>query len=288
MNLVSICIPTFNGEDYIEEALKSSIYQTYPNLEIIVSDDNSEDKTLMIIENYRFKTKIPIKIYNHTPNGISSNWNYCIEKATGIYIKFLFQDDFMEPNCIAKMVSVLQNNSSIKLVLCKRSILVEDLFKSDKTKYWVEMYGDLQSDLNLKVENGLSIIDKDIFKQDSFLIEPLNKFGEPSVILFEKNIINKIGKYREDLFQILDFEFCNRVILKYKAAVLNEKLVTFRLHLKQATNKNKGETSDLLKYDDIVYKNYFWYLNTKAKKELLKKHSILVRFLVTIKRKIKF
>lgn len=288
ISIVSICIPTFNGENYINEALESAINQTYPNLEIIVSDDNSKDRTVSIIEAYRAKTNIPLKIYNHTPSGIGANWNNCIEKANGKYIKFLFQDDLLEPTCIEKMVAILEGNNNIKLVVSKRNILVDDSFKSEKTNRWVEMYGDLQSELNLKFEKGIAIIDKKIFKLNSFLIEPLNKFGEPSVILFEKSVVEKIGNYREDLIQTLDFEFCNRIILKYKAAVINEKLVTFRLHLNQETNKNTGKTSDLIKYNAIVYKQYFWYLNTKAKKKLLKEHSVLIKILVAIKRKLPF
>ena len=58
--LVSICIPTYNGAAYILEAMDSAIIQTYPNLEIIVSDDASKDETLHIIEGYKAKTKIPI------------------------------------------------------------------------------------------------------------------------------------------------------------------------------------------------------------------------------------
>lgn len=286
--LVSICIPTYNGEKFIEEALESAINQTYSNIEIIISDDNSVDNTLQIIKEELDRSTIPFYIFNHEPKGIGANWNNCIKKANGKYIKFLFQDDILEPTCIEKMVSILEINPSIKLVVSKRNILVEDSFKSERTNQWIEMYGDLQSDLDLKQENGFSIIDKKIFKQNSFLIEPLNKFGEPSVILFEKSIVEKIGKYRDDLVQMLDFEFCNRIILKYKAAILNEKLVTFRLHLKQETNKNIGKTSDLLKYNSIAYKQYFWYLNTKAKKKLLKEHSVLVKILVNIKRKLVF
>ncbi|MEN3322524.1 glycosyltransferase family 2 protein [Mariniflexile soesokkakense] len=284
--LVSICIPTFNGEKYIAETMNSAIQQTYPNLEIIVSDDASNDDTLSIIESYISKTRIPVKIYNHAPKGIGANWNYCIDKANGEYIKFLFQDDLLEPTCIDKMMKVLETDNSIKIVLSKRNILVDESFKSNKTKQWIEMYGDLQSNLNLKSENGISIIDKKIFKLSAFLIEPLNKFGEPSVILFKKDLIKEIGKFREDLIQILDFEFCNRALLKYKAALINEKLVTFRLHLEQTTNKNEGKISDLQKFDVIVYNQYFWLLNNKTKMKLLKKHSFIMKILVTIKRKL--
>ncbi|MFD0989569.1 glycosyltransferase family 2 protein [Mariniflexile jejuense] len=284
--LVSILIPTFNGEKYITDTLNSVIKQTYKNLEIIISDDASMDGTLAIVDTYISKTNIPIKIFDHKPSGIGANWNYCLSKAQGEYIKFLFQDDFMEPNCIEKMMGVFKKNNDVKMVLCKRHIMVEEAFKSERTNQWINTYGDLQKDLNLKQENSYKIIDKTLFMHQSFLIEPLNKFGEPSVILFKKEIIDTIGNYREDLIQALDFEFCNRIILKYKAALLDEKLVTFRLHLNQATTKNAGNHKDLDLYDTIVYNHYFWYLNNKNKKLLLKKHNEIVKLLLKIKRKL--
>ena len=79
--LVSICIPTFNGEAYLEECLHSAINQTYKNIEIIVSDDASKDRTLQIINEITSKTDIPIFIFKHQPNGIGANWNNCIKNA---------------------------------------------------------------------------------------------------------------------------------------------------------------------------------------------------------------
>ena len=68
--LVSICIPTYNGQQFIAEAISSALAQTYKNLEIIVSDDASKDDTLSIIKNHTSKTQIPIHIFNHKPIGI--------------------------------------------------------------------------------------------------------------------------------------------------------------------------------------------------------------------------
>ena len=104
--LVSICIPTYNGAKFIKEAMDSAIAQTYANLEIIVSDDASKDGTLSIIESYKNKTLIPIHIYNHNPEGIGANWNHSVSKAQGDYIKFLFQDDILEPTCIERMMQL--------------------------------------------------------------------------------------------------------------------------------------------------------------------------------------
>ena len=56
--LVSICIPTYNGFEFIAEAMESAINQTYSNLEIIVSDDASKDDTLKVIQEFKKRTNV--------------------------------------------------------------------------------------------------------------------------------------------------------------------------------------------------------------------------------------
>ena len=124
-DLVSICIPTFNGEEFISAALQSAISQTYSNLEIIISDDASIDSTLKIIENLKLKTSIPIFIYNNKPSGIGANWNNCISKSNGNFIKFLFQDDVLEKQCVEKMINEIKKDKKIALVYSKRKIFYD-------------------------------------------------------------------------------------------------------------------------------------------------------------------
>ena len=102
--LVSICLPTYNGETFLNEALDSIKSQTYPNLEVIVSDDASSDGTLRIIEEFKATVAFPVQVFNHEPQGIGANWNHCMKHAKGIYIKFLFQDDVLYPECVTEMV----------------------------------------------------------------------------------------------------------------------------------------------------------------------------------------
>lgn len=283
--LVSICIPTYNGARYIAEALESALTQTYPHIEIVISDDASSDATLDIIKHYQLKTAIPIHIYAHEPRGIGANWNHCIKQANGIYIKFLFQDDVLNPTCISEMVDLLEHDKKVGLVACKRDILVDKTYRNDETEQWIETYGDLQDHLNIPVIDGVQYLDRSVFKSRLLLIEPLNKIGEPTVFLFRKQIVDDIGFFREDLFQILDFEFCNRVLRKYKIAVLNKKLVGFRLHSNQATNSNMTHVkSDLLKYHTIIYEKYFFLINRNLQLKLLKKYNPLFKQLVKIKR----
>ena len=105
----------------------NSITETiYPNLEIIFSDDRSTDESLTIIQSYRLNN---CQILTHSRYGLVNNWNYCIKQAKGKYIKFLFQDDTIEPDCITKMVELAEQNEQIGLVFSDRrlSISKDDL-----------------------------------------------------------------------------------------------------------------------------------------------------------------
>lgn len=276
--LVSICIPTYNGEQFIVEAMESAITQTYSNLEIVVSDDASNDNTLQLIKQFREKSKISINIFHHQPNGIGANWNNCIKQSKGEYIKFLFQDDILYPTCIEEMVRVLEHDYRIGLVASKREFMVETSYVNEEINKWIQGFGDLQAALKLPLKNGMRILDKKLFKSDLFLEAPKNKVGEPSAVLFNKNVVKKTGYFREDLNQNLDYEFYYRILKKYKIAILEKELVKFRLHQQQATNVNKGnDDSDYVKYDEIIYYQYFWYLNRKKQLELLKRYNPIVK-----------
>ena len=106
--LVSICIPIYNGEAFLAEALASVKTQTYPNLEVVVSDDRSSDASLALVEKFQQEVDLPVRIFTHEPQGIGANWNHCVAKAKGQYIKFLFQDDVLLPTCVEQMVEAFQ------------------------------------------------------------------------------------------------------------------------------------------------------------------------------------
>ena len=92
-------------------------------------------------------------------------------------------------------VKALEQDKSIALVASKRAFIVEPSFLNIETKKWIEMYGDLQHKLNLSYKNGISYLDKTLFKSDEFFKSPLNKVGEPSTILFRKNHFSWSKRY---------------------------------------------------------------------------------------------
>ncbi len=115
--LVSIIIPVYNKEQYIQECIDSVTSQTYTNIEIVIIDDGSKDNSLKICQENAKKDN-RIKVFSKQNGGISSARNYGISKATGIYIYFLDSDDWIEKDTIKDMVECSINNKAEIVQAC--------------------------------------------------------------------------------------------------------------------------------------------------------------------------
>ena len=104
--LVSIIVPMYNSEKYIERCVKSLISQSYKNIEIVLVDDGSKDKTIEILKIYKDKDS-RIKLYKKKNRGASSARNYGLEKCTGNYILFVDADDYIDSNMVQDMLSMV-------------------------------------------------------------------------------------------------------------------------------------------------------------------------------------
>ena len=115
---ISICIPSFNQSEYLEDAIESCYNQSMPALEIIVVDDGSTDNSLEIAERYMFKefpmVESPVKVINQVNKGLASARNTGIMNAKGDYILFLDADDMLKENAIARIIQEInQTNADI-------------------------------------------------------------------------------------------------------------------------------------------------------------------------------
>lgn len=280
--MVSVCLPTYNGEKYLQQALDSLKPQTYKNLELVVSDDNSQDNSLELVENFQKTWKFPVYIYNHQPTSIGANWNNCLKYSNGKYIKFLFQDDILYPECIEKMVREAEKDAKIGIVFCKREFILED--QSPETMEWVNTFKDLQVNNGL-FKNSNKIKGTRILRSENLLETPMNKIGEPTAVLFPKRVIDKVGVFNEDLVQILDYEFYYRVLKKYSVLLIDEPLAGFRIHKEQATMLNKDiDFEDYKKYFSLLYKYFFWQLHYKVQWRLFKRYNPLIKKAVRFKK----
>lgn len=239
--LVSICIPTFNGEAFIKEALLSACSQTYPNLEIIIADDSSTDKTVEIVRDFQQKNPAAdLRIMLHRNYGLVGNLNFCISQAQGEYIKFLFQDDLLGANCIEEMVKLAETDSEIGLVFSPRKVFLEpgaELNNSCMLAYRGTQ--DLHRDWsNLqKVQWG-----KELLIDANWMKGRLNKIGEPTTVLIRKDVFKQVGVFDSSLTQLLDVDMWLRIMGNYKIGFVDETLSQLRIHPRQQTqiNLNSG------------------------------------------------
>jgi len=149
MPLVSILIPVYNREIFIEECINSALNQTYKNIEIIVVDNASTDKTLDICQKFSIDYE-RVKVFSNEINvGPVLNWMRCIEEASGEFSKILFSDDLLALDCVEKMMTAL-NSSECGFVFSAAKIGV---FQSDSRLSY-----DIKSDSRLSKDKFLRLI----------------------------------------------------------------------------------------------------------------------------------
>ena len=122
--LVSICLPVFNGENYLAEALESILSQTYTNFEVIISDNASTDSTAAIVRRFAADDHRIRQHRNDENIGGANNQNLTIDLARGTYIRMAAHDDVMAPTLLAECVRVLENRPEV--VLCYPTTIVID------------------------------------------------------------------------------------------------------------------------------------------------------------------
>ncbi|RDI45718.1 glycosyltransferase family 2 protein [Falsibacillus pallidus] len=106
MPLVSIIVPIYNVEKYIERCIKSILMQTYSNLEIILVNDGSPDNCGNIAEDFKNRDK-RIKVLHKENGGLSDARNHGMLHATGLYTMFVDSDDWIEVNMVSDLVNTI-------------------------------------------------------------------------------------------------------------------------------------------------------------------------------------
>lgn len=134
--LVSVGLPTYNRPERLRKALDCLISQTWTNLEIIVSNDNSPNKdTYLILEEYSKKDP-RINVYTQSQNlGIYANFYFVLQKATGNYFMYAQEDDLWEPGFIRSLVSQLENHPEQVMAMSAANRIDEDGNYFDTTRF---------------------------------------------------------------------------------------------------------------------------------------------------------
>ena len=122
--LISIIVPVYQVEKYLEKCINSIIAQTYKNLEIILVDDGSTDNCPAICDRFQ-KEDARIKVIHQQNGGLSHARNAGLEIATGDFIGFVDSDDWIEPNMYEILMSALQDTGA-EIAVCNRQTEISD------------------------------------------------------------------------------------------------------------------------------------------------------------------
>ena len=107
MPRVSIALPVYNGERYLEQSIRSVLAQTFTDFELIVSDNASTDRTIEIVERFAAIDPRVVLLRNDENRGAAWNYNNAFEHATGEFFRWHARDDWFEPDLIESLVEAL-------------------------------------------------------------------------------------------------------------------------------------------------------------------------------------
>jgi len=228
--LVSIIVITYNSSKYVLETLQSSLEQTYINIELIVSDDFSNDDTVAICKEWllnrhsRFVRTLVIPSSKNT--GIAANCNRGVKAANGKWLKLIAGDDALLPDCIELNINYVIKNKNIDVVQSYCD-LYQDSFSKESFLTKARL-----NELPL-FRDGITAIDQYHLLLRSFHII------SPSIFLSNK-VMENIGGYDETMRLVEDWPFFIKATKSgYKIHLLSMTTVKYRKSSSSVTKKGK-------------------------------------------------
>ena len=213
MSKVSIIIPCYNSQDYIEECINSALAQTYDNFEIIIVNDGSSDESRTVIDQFLHMDESKLRCITHDKNlGLAAALNTGLLQSSGEWIKRLDSDDILTPHCVKVLMDSAWDNDILYYgdyeIIGTRGKHLKFFYEPDRNKLnhyqWCE-----------------------IVKQ--------KHVGNADTMLYHKSIHDIVGPYNEDIKLSMDYEFLLRCILKHDMKMhkpSNLILAKYRIHNK--------------------------------------------------------
>lgn len=245
---ISICIPVYNGQHYLKECLDSCLSQQYEHYELVICDDGSQDESVSIVSAYAQQYK-RIKHFKNEKNlGLVGNWNRCLELAEGEWIKFVFQDDYITKDCLKEFAAAIRPTSV--LLMSERNFILPENPAPEERNYYNNGVGTL-TNTGLGIQRNYSARSLARISVQNMC---MNFIGEPSLSLFRKDLVTKLGFFNPVLKQICDLEFLLRVGSNYGLTYIPKKLCAFRIHAGSTTSTNVStKFFDLHYIEPIVF-----------------------------------
>jgi glycosyltransferase involved in cell wall biosynthesis len=205
---VSVIIPTYNSEDYINEAIKSVLSQTYKNYEIIIVDDGSSDNTATLLKKYQGR----LKYFYQNNQGSAAARNLGLNNSSGEFIAFLDSDDVWFPEKLEKQVRIMKENPRLAFVFA--------------AAYMVNESGEIVKCWDNKNEPTMDF--KRLYEKN---------FICTSTVLLRRYCLERIGNFDENLKMSQDWDLWLRLAKKFEFKFICQPLINYRMHSNNITRR---------------------------------------------------
>ncbi len=186
---VSVCLPVYNAERWVQRAVRSALEQTYDDLEIVVVDNASTDGTLAMV---REIDDPRIRLFRNIENlGVYRNFNRTMALSRGRWIKLMCADDILYDHCVEEMLGVFRRHPRVALCFCPREVILEDSGDAESVR-WKEKHehSHLRFGPLSEVTDGDSLLAR--WVEDELRT---NWIGEPTNVMMSRDCLQRVGTF---------------------------------------------------------------------------------------------
>jgi glycosyltransferase involved in cell wall biosynthesis len=209
---ISVCVPMYNNSATIERCLRSILEQDGVEFELVVVDDNSSDDCAAIAASM---LRPGDRLIRNQPNlGLNGNHNKCIEMARGRYIQFVHGDDWLLPGALRTLVPFF-DDPAVGMVFAPRRVINDKNVPLQRRLGpahiwfpWLRRYN-----------HGPSLVAQMMLQAGG-----ANWIGEPTCVMFRRQLALDAGCLREDIYQLFDLDFWLRLMLRCDVCFVRQKL----------------------------------------------------------------
>ena len=212
---VSVIIPVYNVENYLEECLDSIINQTLKDIEIICINDGSTDSSLEILNDYASKDS-RIKVLTQENCGVSVSRNHGIKLAIGEYIYFMDSDDILELTALEELYNISKNNTECDIVIFKLINFYDGTTEKFTSKYYeMKFLRKFKNKFFNYKDLGAKIFDVSVSPPGKFFKKDLiHDLTFPEGLIFEDNVFFTEAFLKSHKIYFYDKHLYNRRLRK--------------------------------------------------------------------------
>ena len=224
--MISVVLPTYNGQRYISQSIESVIHQTEKNWELVVVDDGSTDNTSAIVQDYADRDSRIRLVKNDKNMNLPNSLNKGFSHSRGEYLTWTSDDNYYHADALFKMREYLAENNGVPMVCAGMRFIDTDDREQRKSSFF---------------------LDKEIFLGDYV----------GACFMYRRQVLEEIGGYDPQKFCVEDYDYWLRIYHKYKEiGYIPDCLYTYRMQPNSLTFTRRREIIRKAAYLMAEYKDY--------------------------------